>query len=242
MRGKLIFSVSVLLILGSVLLVFNQTKISSIFFNNFGTRIPSQGKIMGIDVSHHQGKIDWTAALKMKINKDSIQFVYLKVSEGVNFKDPLYNYNRRELDQHKVKVGVYHFYSADLDPIEQANYFVNRFKRTSLKPVVDVEQSGGLTKIELIENVGLFMKQVDKMIGVKPIIYTYESFYQDYFKGSKLDQEFFWLAAYKRKCVEWENPHVIAWQFSEKGTINGIIEKVDLNKAKGSFWQYVIWK
>lgn len=51
---------------------------------------PSREKypIRGIDVSNHQGKIDW-----ILVPKSEISFVYIKASEGGNFKDKSFSYN-----------------------------------------------------------------------------------------------------------------------------------------------------
>ena len=129
MKYKILLFISLCLVLIVAFLVTNQRRVSNNIFSNFGVRIPSNYDILGIDVSHHQGDIDWLKALKMTIKGDSIQFVYLKMTEGTNFIDPLYNYNRKQLDLDKVKMGVYHFYSPNQSAIKQANFFCENLKK-----------------------------------------------------------------------------------------------------------------
>ena len=243
MKFKKIFFllISLVLIIGLTFMVLKQPKLKSIFYSSYGVNIPAEIKILGIDVSHHQGKINWKQVENMQIKGNSVQFVYLKVTEGTWFKDHKYNYNRKVLDKMPVKVGVYHFFSPKSNITKQVSHFTNSFKRTTLKPVLDVETIGDLSKNDLIQKVTQFLNETEKRINVRPIIYTYESFYKDYIKGSSLEKEKFWIANYNKTCAVCKQSNVIAWQFSEKGTVNGIAEKVDLNMAKDNFWQHIIW-
>jgi len=234
--------ISLTLVALTVFITFNQKNITHIFYSSFGVIIPSHTKLLGIDVSHHQGNINWDEVEEMKINGDTIQFTYLKVTQGTYHKDRKYKANRKALDSKAIKVGVYHFFSPDKDVIKQVKHFTNSFKRTTLKPVLDVETIENISKPELVKAVTLFLNETEKRINVRPIIYTYSSFYKDYFKGTSLDSELFWIANYSSPCTVCDQDNVIAWQFSEKGTINGITEKVDLNSAKANFWKNAIWK
>lgn len=60
----------------------------------------------GIDVSHHNGQIDWKTLRK---NNKNIQFVYVKATEGKNHVDKNYLINASEAHKQKFKVGIYHF-------------------------------------------------------------------------------------------------------------------------------------
>jgi len=241
MKKYIILILSLSLIGGIGYLTYKQTNVSYKDYINFGVSIPKNTTILGLDISHHQGKIDWKKVSKMRINTDSIQFAYLKVTEGRFFKDNKYLRNRKQLDQLPIKVGVYHFFSPGADVVKQVKHFTKNFKKTTLKPALDVETIGKLSKSELIKAVHLFLTETEKQIGVRPIIYTYSSFYKDYFKGTSLAKETFWIANYNRNCPICETKNVVAWQFTEKGTIDGINTLVDLNSAKANFWKNVMW-
>jgi lysozyme len=236
-----IIILSLTLAVGIIFVIIKQRNHSSFFFTSFGVSLPNNNSTLGIDISHHQGKINWDEVEDMKINGDSIQFVYMKVTEGANFKDKQYNRNRKILNSKPVKVGVYHFFSPSLNVIKQVSHFTNSFQKKSLKPVLDVEKIGDLSKIEIVNAVDLFLNETEKRIHVRPVIYTYESFYNDYFKGTKIENELFWIANYNGACDICDQDNVLLWQFSDNGTINGINEKVDLNEAKSNFWGNIIW-
>lgn len=241
MKQKLLISISFILVSFLVYFIILQQRQHNFIFSNFGTSMPTTHHTLGIDVSHHQGKIDWNKALNMNISGDSIAFVYLKVSEGTNFKDPRYEENRRTLDRHPVKVGGYHFFSPRSSARAQAHFFIQNFKKTSLLPVLDLEVIAPLDQNTLIDSVQVFINVIHRQLGISPIIYTYESFYTDYIKGSALEAHHFWIAAYKPNCAICTQDNVILWQFSDQGTINGIHEKVDLNSAKTNFWEKALW-
>ena len=57
---------------------------------------PFSEPLVGIDVSHHQGEIDWTA-----VARNGIKFVYMKSSEGQDFGDRMF---RAQLDQRSSAV------------------------------------------------------------------------------------------------------------------------------------------
>jgi lysozyme len=137
--------------------------------------------------------------------------------------------------------GFYHFYRPELSVEMQALYFCNTVAELpySLKPVIDVEFIGGLTNSALQDSVYLLCNQIELLLGERPMIYTYEYFYKNHLIKSKLKSELFWIASYTPHCDLMQNDNFIIWQFSEKGTINGIEENVDLNVAKKSFDQHL---
>ena len=62
----------------------------------------------GIDVSNHQGRIDWNKVA----NDDNVQFVYIKATEGATYVSPTFEQNIREAREAGLKVGFYHFLRA----------------------------------------------------------------------------------------------------------------------------------
>lgn len=222
-------------------LIFEEKKKSNLTFPDFGASLPEKHQILGIDVSHHQGHINWNLVLSMKIKSDSIQFVYLKLTEGVDFNDKHAEKNTKALAKVGMPHGVYHFFNPERSAVKQAEFFVKNCPRTFLKPVLDIELQGNLSAHALIDSVTVFLSYVESKLKVRPIIYTYESFYTDFFLLSKLAKEWFWIANYTGKSAAFKKSNTIAWQFTDKGTVNGIDENVDLNSAKPSFWKVAEW-
>ena len=61
----------------------------------------------GIDVSHHQGKIDWKEVAKDK----QIKFVYIKATQGTSIKDKNYEQNIKGARRQGLRCGSYHYLS-----------------------------------------------------------------------------------------------------------------------------------
>ncbi|MDH6341589.1 GH25 family lysozyme M1 (1,4-beta-N-acetylmuramidase) [Parabacteroides sp. PFB2-12] len=83
----------------------------------------------GIDVSHHQGEINWEQVGADK----NIQFVYIKATEGTSFKDPKYRYNTKQAQKQGIKTGAYHYFRTILTPPKQAEHFINTIKNSNLQ-------------------------------------------------------------------------------------------------------------
>ncbi len=184
----------------------------------------------GIDISHHQGEIDWDEfSAKMDT---TISFVYCKVTEGNSFTDSRWQRNRLELQRKKIKHGGYHFFSPDLSGKTQAAHFLKyyAFSKGDLPPVLDSEEEG-LSDELLIASMKEWLVIVEQKIGVRPVIYTSYSLYRDKFKG-KFPLHQFWIASYNPDESRVQDPAIIHWQYSDRGSVPGINCAVDLNFSK----------
>ena len=76
-------------------------------------------KYNGIDISSHQGYIDWA---KVSSDKD-INFVYIKATEGATYHSPHYPHNITQARRHGLLVGSYHYLSSSSSIDEQFNNF-----------------------------------------------------------------------------------------------------------------------
>ena len=221
-----------------------QTKRASFIYSGFGVRIPQSYPIVGIDISHHQGEINYSEAVKKTGDTDSIQFIYIKVTEGTDFKDSNYDQNAEGFAALGMNYGFYHYYQPNESARKQALFYCETIKLYNFKliPVVDIEVIGDRNKHDLVDSLEVFINTVDQLLECRPMIYTYVSFYADYLEGSSLDNELYWLASYNSTNPYMKKENAIIWQFSESGTVNGISTKVDLNVAKLSFREKVIRK
>ena len=84
---------AVALALCSIAYILLQTKRSSFIYSDYGVTLPKEYPIVGMDISHHQGEINFDEVMQMGSAKDSIQFVYIKVTEGTDFKDRKFDEN-----------------------------------------------------------------------------------------------------------------------------------------------------
>jgi lysozyme len=106
-------------------------------------------------------------------------------------------------------------------------------QKGDLPPVLDIEQLPKEQSIDSLK-VGLkrWLKKIDAYYKVKPIIYTGEKYYEDFLK-EEFSEYTFWVANYNF-FVENIKEDWLFWQFSEKATIKGINERVDLNIYNGT--------
>ncbi len=244
MRLKARFGILVGLFLVSFLswMIFNNYQKINSEYNSFGSNIPQSYPVLGIDVSHYQGKINWRQVAAIAHNEDSIQFAFVKATEGISVKDADYAFNVQEADKNNILVGAYHYFIFSESCITQADFFVDNIVKSpyTLRPVIDVEDNSDLSSKAIIDSVLKFLNRVEERLQERPIIYAYSNFYHSHFINSDIAKtEQFWIARYGNDCPLMQNDQVLCWQFSESGTVDGIDERVDLNIAKKDFLKKV---
>lgn len=200
---------------------------------------PEGYEIHGIDISHHQGTIDW-ATLKDEavIDERPIRFIMIKATEGANkidenFKDNFYNAR-----EYGFTRGAYHFYGTRSTAKAQAQFFISQVKleKGDLPPVLDVEHKpSNQTDEEFKESVLEWLRIVENHYGVPPIVYTYYRFKLRYLSDSAFDAYPYWIAHYYVDKVEYEGAWKF-WQHTDAGRLPGIKGDVDFNIYNGSFY------
>lgn len=211
---------------------FIKKKIVPVEFSELPS-MPEGFKSYGIDISHHQGEIDWDTFFLE--NDSTIRFIYCKVTEGESLADRQWQNNHARLSNEKIPHGGYHFFLPKVDPVIQAKNFLKhyKFKEASLPPALDVEIEG-VSDASLIENMKVWLNYVEIATGKRPIIYTSYNFYSEKFKHH-FDRYKFWVANYSNRAHRFVDERIIHWQFSESGEIPGIAGFVDLNYSKIDF-------
>ena len=190
--------------------------------------------IKGFDVSHHQGDIQWQS-----ISPQEFKFVYLKATEGGDFKDRKFQDNWLKAREQGFLVGAYHFYRLCRDGQIQAQNFIETVpkKTDSLPPVIDLEYDSNCintyTREQLLKEIQVMHDQLYKHYGLQPIFYTSKAFYNivlvDKFKQTPL-----WIREYQGQPELKGNPKWTFWQHTSQGQIKGIPTLVDLNVFQGS--------
>lgn len=187
--------------------------------------------IHGIDVSHYQKEIDFKA-LK---NDEFVDFVFVKATEGITFKDHKFQHNWKQLKAVKLPRGAYHFYRPNRKAKSQALSFIKSVKLEAgdLPPVLDLEETDNRSKKIILKGVKIWLETIEKHYKVKPIIYVNQDFYFNYIEGN-FDDYPIWLAVYR-----WGKPDVEAgdwkfWQYTDRGHISGIRGRVDRNVFYGN--------
>jgi len=195
--------------------------------------LPTPFVSYGIDISHHQEKIDWNEVLNF--SDSLISFVYCKATEGINHVDTQWNRNRGILLDKNIPHGAYHFFLPKKDAKKQAIHFLQNYQlqKTDLPPVLDAEIEAD-SKQQLVSQMRIWLEYIEKKTGRRPIIYTSYNMYAEFMKKSFRDYKF-WVANYSTKESRFQDDEIIHWQYSDNGKVPGIKEKVDLNFSKIEF-------
>ena len=184
----------------------------------------------GIDVSKHQGTINWDVVRK----DNKIQYVYIKATEGSDLVDERYKQNLQKARKLGFKVGSYHYLTNKSSVVNQFKNFASTATREDqdLIPVIDVEVCKQWTAQQLRDSLKVFANMVEDYYGCKPIIYTYENFFRNNLGKAFADYPIF-IAKYSRTSSELPNINGvkwILWQYSDNGRVNGITGRVDLSR------------
>lgn len=201
----------------------------------YGVCLPSGFLCYGIDVSHHQGRINWNqVATSSQANGYPIRFVIMKATESSTFTDPEYLDNIRQARAVGFVCGVYHFYDPGVSPDKQAEHYINTVKlqKGDLVPVVDVERTGR-SSADLQRDLLAFIKALETHYGAKPIIYASAKFRKRHLSNQAFDSYPFWVAHYYVVRPETSKPWMI-WQFTDHSSVYGIGGYTDFNVFRGT--------
>jgi len=188
----------------------------------------------GIDISSHQGEIDWT-----KVSSDkNIRFVYIKASEGATYRSPHYSYNVTMARRYGILVGSYHYVTSTSAITDQFANFIRLATKTSqdLIPMIDVETRGSWSRNQLIDSVAKLAHLMETHFGKKPMIYSTMGFYNKNL-APHFNKYPLYIGRYSnaQPTINWEGEYTI-WQFSETGIIPGIDAYVDLCRYRKDSW------
>ena len=181
--------------------------------------------VWGIDLSHHQGDINWDQVDR----NDRPQFIFFKVTEGNNLTDSKYSDHIKNARKLNIPCGAYHFFGYQSDGKSQALHFIRNAKlqKGDLHPVLDVEftKRTRRAKMNITKEIKAFCTEIYKAFKVYPIIYCNKSYYEKYLKVACKDYNF-WVCDYRKQPkMNW-----VFWQHTDKGKVNGIRGTVDKNR------------
>jgi GH25 family lysozyme M1 (1,4-beta-N-acetylmuramidase) len=188
---------------------------------------------LGTDVYSGMGTIDWRASASF-----GVTFAFIKATEGTTDTDPAFAQNWQNARVAGVLRGAYHYFTHRTTPLDQANHFVDVMGTDfDLPPALDLEETAGIpSKTDLEANVRTFLDRVEELTGVRPIIYTYPSFWMSYMPASTWAADYdLWLADYNTTPLvpspwtRWK-----FWQFRGDTAVSQVSKKVDLDWFAGS--------
>ncbi|HEV7381930.1 MAG TPA: GH25 family lysozyme [Dyadobacter sp.] len=202
------------------------------FISKFGIKLPLRYAVHGIDVSHHNARINWDKLKNSRTDQVGVDFVYIKATEGATHLDKQFQRNWSEAKRVGMRRGAYHFYNPRVMSDRQVANFIGQVRQEpgDLPPVLDLEVDARKPNDIIVKGVRNWLVLIEKHYGVRPIIYVNEYFYNKYIAGN-FDDYPLWLAGYSRTDLKdvATDAHVLFWQHSEKGWADGIKGFVDYN-------------
>ncbi len=199
--------------------------------------LPEYGEgLPGIDVSSHQGSIDWDQVADHGVEFAMIRLGYRTYGPGTLHIDERAQENLDGAKAAGLKIGAYFFSQAvsETEAREEAALALEvLWDRTLDLPLVyDWEYVDGeartasVTPRMLEKCIHAFCETVEDA-GREPMIYFNKDLSQTRLDLDAMGEYPFWLALYQE---ELEFPHQVAmWQYTDEGTVPGIEANVDLN-------------
>jgi len=188
---------------------------------------PSRYRVHGIDVSHHQGRIDWARVAA----SGRADFVFIKATEGVGHTDRRFRENWSEAREAGLVVGAYHYYSMCRPGAAQAAHFIRTVPKEAdaLPPVVDVEEDARCNRRppdDLERQLSDYLDRLETHYGVRPLVYATPWYRSRYLPALRAGA---WMAAYTRQ----PSPPWLFWQYTSRGRVDGVSLWVDRNVFHG---------
>lgn len=197
----------------------------------------SRYQVRGVDVSSYQGEIDWET-----LADQDIQFAFIKATEGSSFVDPYFAENYSESKKTDLRIGAYHFFSYDSSGKTQAENFISTVEplENMLPPVVDVEfyddkETNLPNKKDVYRELKIFIDELEKHYGLKPIIYATEKSYE-LFIADSFNEYDIWIRNVITQPSLSDNRNWTFWQYTNRDRLKGYSGKekyIDVNVFYG---------
>lgn len=198
------------------------------------------GEVLGIDVSHHQGKIEWA-----KVAASGKKFVIMKCQYEAQShrKDDFFDYNYAESGRYGLSRGVYiYIASASIaDPKADAEALLKNLAGKNLEYGIWLDFEDRTLEAKgkgFIRDLAYIYRDIFTKAGYFVGIYCNKDWYTRLIHDD-LKRDFdFWIARYPRNDTGNYDPtsslkpsksDAVAWQYSSKGKVDGINTNVDLN-------------
>lgn len=215
--------------------VIPWSNINGEFFNSFGDKI--EGVVAkGIDVSEHNGNIDWE-----RVKNTDVNYAILRCGYGDDFSfqdDKKWNDNVSKCEEVGMPYGVYIYsYATSVEQAQSEAQHVLRLvngHNLSYPIYLDLEEESvrkSVSKEEIAQIAKTFCDIIQSR-GYKVGIYANTDWFNTYLTNSQFDNYIKWVAQYNYEC-EYQGIYTM-WQCTSKGRVDGITGDVDLNMDFGT--------
>lgn len=192
---------------------------------------------LGIDVSKWNEEIDWAAVKEAGIEFAIIRCGYRGASTGALVIDPRYQENIEGAIEAGIPVGVYFFTQArdEIEAVEEASMVIRLIEDYDVDyPVfLDSESAGGRGRADGLDSdertrAHRAFLQTIQAAGYETGVYASRNWLNDRLDMTRLSDYRIWLAEYA-DVPTYDEYYYHMWQYTSKGTVNGISTNVDLN-------------
>ena len=199
--------------------------------------------LKGIDVSRHQGQINWRKVAGEDISYAFIRAGYRGSSEGKLVEDEYFKANIEGALNNGIDVGIYFYTQAmtEKEAEEEAEFVIHLIEKYDVTyPVVlDIEETTGssvrtinMTQEEYTKTAIAFCEKI-KEAGYTPMIYGNLKTFMIMLDLEQIEDYEKWFAYYDTPVYF---PYSFSiWQYSSKGSIEGIKGDVDMNVCMKDF-------
>ena len=192
--------------------------------------LPNGAVARGIDVSNHQGTVDWN-----KVKAAGIDFAILKVGPVYGKPDDSFERNAAECERLGIPYGAYYYSYAR--SVEDANKEADRTlawlggHHPSLPVYYDLEdsyilQDPDFSKDKLTQIAQAFCNRMEA-VGFKSGIYANLNWLNNYLNSPSLSGYDHWVAQYNWRC-DYAGSYSF-WQYSSSGNVPGVNGRCDIN-------------
>lgn len=193
-------------------------------------------KRVGIDVSEHQGPIEWEKVAS-EVDFAFIRLGYRGYASGSIVTDAYYSTNMQSATENGISVGVYFYSQATSyeEGVEEANFVLSMLGDYALSypivldredPMQEDARTNDLT-VEQHTQAALGFLETIESAGKSVMIYTNQLYYALYLDLEQIYKYPVWFAQYANE-PNWPYEFSI-WQYSESGEVPGIYGPVDMN-------------
>lgn len=205
-------------------------------FGESGTVSTGSGSL-GIDVSKYQPSINWAAVKSSGVDYVIIRCGYRGSSTGALIEDPYFKSHIKGAKAAGLKVGVYFFTTAvtEAEAVEEASmcaYLCNGYG-LDFPIFMDCESSpragyNGMSASQRTAIIKAFCNTV-RSAGYSAGVYANKTWLSSYMNAGELSGYKIWLAQYN-SAPTYSGKYDM-WQYTSKGSVNGISGYVDMNKC-----------
>lgn len=189
------------------------------------------GERYGVDVSSHQGDIDWE-----QVAADDVEFAYIKATEGGDFVDDRFERNWEGAAAAGLDRGAYHFFTLCRPGADQAANFLDvvPLDPDALPPVVDLELAGNCSerpdRAMVEQELRAFLEAVESGTGQTVVLYVGDDFQGEYGLRDELDRPIW----HRRVLIRPDVDRWWIWQVQGHASVDGIAGDADLDVMRGT--------